>query len=60
MKYADASQLHHGDEVIAKDTGEIVKVIWAYETTATLKPLVVIWGIGTVSGRGEWINLEVR
>lgn len=60
MNYATTKKLHNGDEVIAKDTGESVKVIRAYATTTTPKPLIVIWGIGTISGRGEWLHSEIK
>ena len=59
MKYTQAKKLHNGDEVIAKDTGESIKVL-SVCTPATPKPVVFIEGLGSISGHGGWFHTEVK
>lgn len=60
MNYADAIKLHEGDEVIAKDTGESIRVIKVFLPKTTPKRLVVIEGMGDKEGHGEWLHSEVK
>lgn len=60
MKYADAKKLHNGDEVIAKDTGESIRVLKVFLPKNTPKQLIIIEGQGDKEGHGEWIHTEVK
>lgn len=60
MKYADACKLHNGDEVIAKDTGESIRVLKVLLPQTTPFRLIVIEGVGEKEGHGEWLHSEVR
>ncbi len=60
MKYADATKLHSGDEVIAKDTGESIKVLSVCIPETLPKRLVIIEGLGEKEGHGEWLHTEVK
>jgi hypothetical protein len=71
MKYAQAKKLHNGDEVIAKDNRESIKVLsictpvitseWVSRLHPnTPKPVVFIEGLGSISGHGGWFHTEVK
>lgn len=60
MKYADARKLRNGDKVIAKDTGESVKVLNIFIPACMPYPTVIIEGVGLKSGRSEWIHKEIE
>ena len=52
--------MHNGDEVIAKDTGESIRVLSTCIPETTHKPVVVIEGLGEKEGHGEWVHDQVR
>ena len=67
MTFNQAKKLHNGDEVIAKKTGESVKVLSTNVLLRTpnadksLPPAILcIEGVGTQSGWGHWDHHEVR
>ena len=60
MKFADARKLHNGDEVIAKDTGESIRVLSICVPDTLHKPTVIFEGLGDKEGHGEWIHTEVK
>jgi len=65
MIFKDAKQLHNGDEVTLKTTGESITVLSASvfdprKKTKGVRPSVCIEGIGKRSGYGEWVHVEVK
>jgi hypothetical protein len=59
MKYADACKLHSGDEVMDKQTKEIIRVVSVCIPKTYHKPTVIIEGVGEKEGHGEWLHMEV-
>lgn len=62
MTFKDASNLHNGDEVIDRKTGESIKVLDINLITNRPRPIVLIEGVGTKQRYRQegWINTEVR
>jgi len=63
MTFAQARKLHNGDEVISKETGESINVLDISVSDPTprgVRPSVTIEGVGTKSGYGHWIHVDVR
>jgi hypothetical protein len=62
MTFVKAKKLHNGDEVAAKDNGEVIKVHQVKVLKARtdgLRPMVEIKGTGSYSGWNSWIHVEV-
>ena len=58
MRMRDAKKLHNEDEVVSKETGESIQVL-----SSKFLPeadMVIVEGVGAVSGYHEWTHTEVR
>jgi len=62
MIFANAKKLQNGDEVIVRQTGEIIKVLCVrIESVGDgYAPYVLVKGIGEKSGYGEWQHTLVK
>lgn len=60
MTFKQAKRLHNEDEVIAKDTGESIRVLSIEVKSVGKHPVVLIEGYGNQSGYQHWLNREVK
>jgi hypothetical protein len=66
MKMQDARKLHNGDEVVAKENKESIRVLKAEAYLSPKRPargkgiFIKITGVGTQTGYGTWGHTEVK